>query len=481
MEAGLTKQSIIADLTKSPHGELAQYVPVATKAVASDPAFFSHLIAWNHRKGSIRDAKVALPVLALTDAALVQDHELRDNALAHMADLGPREFARAVEFSRQVPVRGRARVKGLIERYLREREASQTRFSGVAMQHRAVLKRLYVLGHVKPNQFARDVLFEGKKPGVFGVIASLHTMTPTEAAGAIMQHRIPFLVAQGALGARAKDPAVVQALIGAMSATELVTNTKALERLGLKTDPGLRATYEKALEAAKDSGKAPVLKTTRAAEAVGGSTGEKLQAMQEKQLDKLAVKGNWLVLCDKSGSMTDAIETARYVASVLARVAEGDVHLVFFDTVPYYHCVTGKSLEQIKELTKRVAADGGTSPGCGLQLALDRKLQVDGIALVADLNQNRPPEFTDVFRRYCAFLGKEVPLYAYQLRGDSPTLINSTRAAGIDMQVFDLMGGVDYYSLPTLVQTMRVNRYDLIQEVMDTPLKRLGDVFKLAA
>jgi hypothetical protein len=48
--------------------------------------------------------------------------------------------------------------------------------------------------------------------------------------------------------------------------------------------------------------------------------------------------------------------------------------------------------------------------------------------------------------------------------------------SGLDMQVFDLTGGVDYYSLPNLIQTMRTNRYSLVDEIMSTKLLKLADV-----
>jgi len=36
---------------------------------------------------------------------------------------------------------------------------------------------------------------------------------------------------------------------------------------------------------------------------------------------------------------------------------------------------------------------------------------------------------------------------------------------------------VDFYSLPNLVQTMRTNRYSLIEEIMETPLLTLEQAF----
>lgn len=57
---------LVAVLNKSPHRDLSEYIPIADKAMKSDPLFFHHFLAWNHIKGQIRDAKVALPVLGLT-------------------------------------------------------------------------------------------------------------------------------------------------------------------------------------------------------------------------------------------------------------------------------------------------------------------------------------------------------------------------------------------------------------------------------
>lgn len=491
MESGLSRNKVIAELTKSPHGYLAAYAPVGLKAAAEDPAFFSHLMAWNARKGTIRDSQVALPVLALAARSLWDDEGLRDNALAHIGALNPRMLLQAVTFAKTYRPVSMNVLKRIVVRYLRDKEASRSRFDRAALQHREALKSLYASLGIKPGSDRANVILFGRRldktkatpEGVFGVLAHLKDMEPTAAAAAIMQAKIPFLAAHGALGEKAKDPVLVQALIGAMTPTEVVTNAKALERLGVKTDPGLRATFEVALAKAAESGKA-VLKTTRAAVAVGGATGQKLQGVQEKQLDKLSVKGNWLVLADKSGSMKHSIETARHVAAVLARVAEGNVHLVFYDSAPgLYVDATGLTLEQITEKTGRVQANGGTLPGSALQFALDRKFDIDGIAMVTDANENPGAgmRFTAQFQRLCEAIGKVPPVYVYQVHGDEPNLLKLCGAAGVDLQVFDLRGGVDYYSLPTLVQTMRVNRYDLVQEILDVPLLRLTDVFKLAA
>jgi hypothetical protein len=275
-----------------------------------------------------------------------------------------------------------------------------------------------------------------------------------------------------------------------MSPAELVTNTKMLERLGVKTNPALRSAFEAGLAKVATSKKTSSLKTTRAAEALGDSTlAEKLRGAQERQMDAIAVKGSWLVLGDKSQSMTTAIESARIVAATLARLVEGETSLVFFDTSPRAVNVTGKAYDEILSETKHVKPAGATSIGCGLDWALKNEVEVDGVAIVSDGAENTAPMFADVLVRYQAKFGKEVPVYLYWMpcyganpHGNNPeALARGMAAAGLPLEVFDLREGVDYYSLPNLAKTMRANRYSLVDEIMATPLLRLEDALKLAA
>jgi hypothetical protein len=228
-----------------------------------------------------------------------------------------------------------------------------------------------------------------------------------------------------------------------------------------------------------------VLKTTRAAENIDDAEiKEQLGNLQEKQIGKLAgVDGDWLVLGDKSGSMSAAIEASRLISATLAKLVKGKVHLVFFDTgASRVVDATGKTYEQIKEETKHVYATGGTSIGSGVQWALDKGIIVDGIALVSDGGENVAPAFADAYRRYSASISKEVPVYLYQLQGEFPALIENMKRAKIDLQIFDLRNTkVDFYSLPNLVQTMRTQRYGLVEEIMEYRLLTLKSIFKKQA
>lgn len=481
MENGLTHNQILSSLMRSPHGALAEYVPIGQRAAVEAPEFFSHLISYNRVKGEIRDSKVAMPVISLLAPGLHED--FRENALAHIALLVPRELLRAIRFSLELKV-PQTSLRRLVTAYLRQKESNWAQWERAAVQHRKSMKGLYSLWHIKPSTMADAILFKGERPrgSVFEAIANLKNMSTTEAAGTIMERRIPFLIAMGALGAKMKEPDLVLALIERMSAAELMNNSKMLEKLGVKTIPALRAAYEQALAKAATSKKVSSFKATVAAEAVEDETLKaKLQNVQEKQIKKISVDGNWAVLGDKSGSMSHAIELSRLVASTLAKAVSGNVYLVFFDAAPRFVDVSGKTYEETLAATKHVTAGGGTSIGCGLLAIAEKKLEIDGIAVVSDGGENTPPLFAHAYKAYAQAIGKEVPVYLYRTDGEPDVFSRGLAASGIDCQKFDLSGGkVDHYGLAGLISSMRTNRYSLSQEILDFPLLRVEQVLGVA-
>lgn len=486
-EKGITLNTIIGELTRSPHGKLDAYVPVGSVAAREHGDFLAHLIAYNRDKGQIRDSKVALPVISLS----VPVHEdFRQNALAHLALLVPRELLRAIRFALEIKTPGNmSSLRRLVERYLRSKEENWVHWQKTVVQHRSSMKSLYAMFHVKPSSRADAILLKGEHPAgtVFEAIANLGKMSAKEAAGTIMEWRIPYLIALGALGAKSKDPDIVLALIERMSPAELINNTKMLEKLGIRTVPALRAAYEQALVKAGESKKIATFKATVAVEAVEDETLKaKLQNVQAKQIKEIGISGNWAVLGDKSPSMELCIDAARHVASTLAAVVQGKVHLIFFDSSPLYVDVTGLTYDQILKATKHVTVGGGTSIGCGVQRLIENSIDVDGIAIISDAQENTAPLFVDRYKEYCKKTDKEPAVYLYRfqsnMRGLSDRdLATSMNSAGIELTEFDLRGGIDYYSLPNICKTMRSNRYSLIDEIRGYPLLTLDEVLKPTA
>lgn len=505
VEQALSQKQLVAELCKSPHGDLASYLPVARRTCVDNPDFYSHLIAWNHQRGQVRDAKVALPVVALSAvSSFSQEHSLAadvtENALAHLADLSPRMLLQALDFARFVKAPSRM-LQRFVHRYLRDMESDYRVWERTALQHRETMRTLYGRYHIAPGRDRKvgnataasmmDVtLMKGAAVvGKFAAVRTLSALGPDEIASTIKRYGLPYLIARGALGVKAKEPAVLAALIRSMSDAELVNNVRSLKRLGVMAIPEARAALEHAIERAgtKTRGKkSSTLKATKAAESLEASGDDvlagKFRALQERQIDNLGgVDGDWLVLGDASTSMKVAIELARQVSAILARMVKGKVHLVFFNESPRYMDVTGKSYEEIKQITAMIAASGNTSIGCGLQYCVDKGFDVDGIAVISDGGQNRMPSFSQAYLAFEKKFDRRPTAYLYQTPGDTDRMVAECAANQIDLQVFDLRqsgayGKVDYYSLPNLVQTMRTQRYSLVDEIYQTPLRTLDEV-----
>ena len=474
------RKAFLATLMKMEHGNLEAYVEQGLRTQQAEPDLFGHFIAWNEINGKVRDSKIAYPVIALRDSS---DRELLDNALAHLMLLSPRDLVRSYEFSKQMAAKGhpitkfaRENLKIALNDYLYVRERKVGWWDRTVLQHRDSMKRLYRLTHRNPISSAavgsrpQQVLFEGDYPSgsIFAKVAGLRAMTPREAASVILTNRIPFEVLTGAMD-NIKHQDVLLALIEGMTGNQVVTNTKMLERLGVMNDPILKAAYDKALERARDDKKLNVLKAGRAAERATDSAGalQELQAVATKR--RLSgIEGDWLILGDRSGSMSASVELAKKVASLITEQVKGKVWLVFFNTYATAFDVTGKTYFQINEMTKRIRAEGGTSIGVGLDWLMTQNHEVDGIAIISDGGDNTAPYFRDTYLRYAKKIDKEPTVYHFRVDGDPNVLVNRD----IQIETFN-MDKVDYYSLPNIVSTLRTNRYSMVDEILATPLLTL--------
>jgi hypothetical protein len=102
-------------------------------------------------------------------------------------------------------------------------------------------------------------------------------------------------------------------------------------------------------------------------------------------------------------------------------------------------------------------------------------LPVDGIAIVSDGGENCLPLFVQEYQKYSQWLQKEPPIYFYWVAGHDPDCL-STQARHLPFHKFDV-NKVGPHGLASLAASMHTNRYSLLQEVYDTPLLTLADVF----
>lgn len=479
----VSRNQLVNELLHIGHGDLSIYNDIGLKAVKVEPELFAHLIAWNHKKGEVRDSKKAFPAIALRG---IPDMELYENAVAYLCLLDPRNLLSSLVYSKcglpRIGDGGKRMLREGVSLYLRKREEKRSWWNRSAVQHRKSLKSLYKIFRVKPSTFAQRILFDRTYPpnSVFSLLGKMKDMDPQEAAGTILNHEIPFLIAVGALGGIKGKPDVILALIERMSGSELINNTNMLKEWGAFDNPALKAAYDEAMRRTAKDDRVSTLKASKAIEMVSDKKAKsKLKQIQEQRLQKLGgIEGDWLVLGDKSGSMEQSIGVARNVASLISQQVKGGVHLAFFNTAPALYDVTGKSLEEITSMTARVRANGGTSIGCGLDLLLSKGMLVNGIAICSDGGDNTDPFFHDVYKKYVAKFGIEPTVYLFHVPGDSDDLSRFCKRSGVQLEKFDLGRDVDYYSLPNIIKTLRTSKYSLVEEIMDMPLLKFSDVFK---
>jgi hypothetical protein len=478
METGLTSQQLIGNLIKVGHKSFGMYVPDGMKVLDQDPNFYAHLVAWNHLKGEVRDSKVALPVIGLRGGS----PEEKENAVAHLLLLDPRNLLRASYFHRELtltrPGAGPLFKDGIVQ-YLRTREKNVKWWDRTAVQHRVSLKGLYALNHIKPGARAQKVLFQRQYPvgSVFRAIRELGQMAPQEAAGTILNHKIPFLVAMGAVGGPKKSTDLILALLEGMSGNEVITNSNMLVKMGVMDNPALKAAYDAAVERAKKDKRVSGLKAGKAAVLVKDEKVKaKLERVQEDSIDAKGIEGDWLVLGDMSGSMQMAIEKSRMVASFLARAVKGRVHLVFFNTMPKAFAIpAGATLEQINQMTRGIGAGGGTAPGCGLQMLLEKGVEVNGIVIVSDGGENNFPMFSHVYHAYEVKHNYSPNVYLLWVKGaDADTLTDRCK----DVMPYTKIdaNGLDMYAMPNLAKILRAGRYMLFDEIMESKLLTIAEV-----
>jgi hypothetical protein len=291
------------------------------------------------------------------------------------------------------------------------------------------------------------------------------------------------LVAEGYLNHRLTEPAILAAMLDRYTPAQLLRRRKAIQRWGgeavAMTRGALQAGITRSTQQ-RQRGMGEALRQAQEAVADDAGLAAEFETIAEAQLDQApGIEGNWLWLIDISGSMTTAMEPGCRLAAYVARQTRGQVWLCFFNHEPYFREVTGKTYADIQAIGQAMTANGGTSIGCGLAAALERKLCLDAIGIVSDGGQRHAPAFVETYARYSQWAQKQVPVYLYRVAGQDPDWLSGPcQQASIPYQVFPLTA-VDQVSLESLAQTMRTQRYSLLDEIMATPLVTLEQALRV--
>ena len=161
------------------------------------------------------------------------EHERRD-AQASRRHLDPSGLAaRAALLREAAPALGRGERRAEALGSQARREADPAFFDRAALRGRKAMKRLYAGLHVKPSVRADAILFKNDPPEdslAFKVKLLAKAATPVDQAQMIVAHQIPYTVAVGTL--KKLTPAVLVALIDAMTPQEVINSLKSLKARG---------------------------------------------------------------------------------------------------------------------------------------------------------------------------------------------------------------------------------------------------------
>lgn len=490
-----------------PHRDTEHIRAVHDEVRKQDPSFYSHLACWyDAGGGDIRDHKEVFASMLITDPFT----DNREVGLALFRDMPLFLKRRVVGFIKGKKVKIRIKtgekmrkagkdiemvrveekkvgldanvphsLKTEVTGYLRWLEKDVKRWDEAALRSYWDLKFLYKAGglQVKPCPRAQEVLFEGKVPegSKLGVLQLVReAKTPEEAAKLIVEHKLPYTVAVGLVSK--VTPTILVALIERMSSQELLNNMASLEEKGAMDMPEVKAIIDKKLVKAQTAKGVSALKS-KTATATGRIKNAETVAKMDKIADKQIKKHGTITLptaifIDRSGSMTQAIEVGKRLATVVSGTTVADLHVVAFDSSAAEVVSKGKELSDWEQAFKGIKAGGQTSIGSALYLMLRNKVYVEQIVVVTDEGENANPMFTDVYQKYCAEMKVKPHVVVIHVGGTDTTFSRNLKSAGIEFDMYTPEGN-DYYGMPGIVTLLaRKSKLDLVYEIMDVPLRK---------
>lgn len=462
---------LLNSLLTTPHRELEKVAALHKEMVQKDPFFYGHLAVWYQRQGDVRDHKEVFIANLLTSA----ETEHRDAGFVLLQELPPYQVARVLDFMKKSLGKVPRSTRTAIEQYLRRREADPKFFDRAVIRQRKAMKQLYASLHIKPNERAEAILFK-ETPPVDSLLFVLKQLakaeTPEAQAKLIVEHRLPYPIAVGAL--KTMSPVVMIALINAMSPQEAINNLNALKQRGAFEHPEVKALLDQKLELAQKDGRVSAFKAQIAADAadLDEETVARLEKIVDEQVKKRGkISRPTALLVDKSGSMENAIELGKRIAALISGITEAELFVYAFDAVPYPVKAEGKELSDWEKAFKMIKAGGSTSGGCAVEIMRKRSQRVEQLIIVSDEQENSAPYLAPALEAYQKELKTDANVVLVKVGNPSGYMEKTLKEKGATVDTFTFKG--DYYALPNLIPMLcRPSRLDLLMEILETPLPK---------
>lgn len=460
---------MLNSLLTTPHREVEQVAKIHEEMVQNDPIFYGHLAVWYQNNGDVRDHKEVFIGNLLTSKLT----EHRDAGYMLLQELPPYQVARIVDFMKKNRRKMPRSTRTAVQRYLKQREKNPAFFDRAALRARDAMKHLYASLHIKPGERADAVLFKDNPPeDSLAYVMKLLAIasSPLEQAQLIVEYKIPYTVAVGAV--KQMTPTVLVALINSMSPQEVINNLNSLRSRGAMDNPQVKALIDEKLEQAAGSARVSAFKARVAADAteLDAETVARLERITDEQVKKRGkISKPTALLVDKSSSMDTAIEVGKRIAALISGITQADLFVYAFDTMPYPIKANGKELSDWERAFQHLKASGATSIGCALEAMRLRKQLVEQIIVVTDEGENAAPYFTETYDAYKRDLKVEPSVLIVKVGYPYNWLEKKLKERQAQVDTFTFAG--DYYSLPNLIPFLSTSsRLELLMEILEIPL-----------
>jgi hypothetical protein len=461
---------LLNSLLTSPHRKLNLLRHIHAEMIEKDPIFYGHLAVWYQNNGEVRDHKELFISFLLTSK--ISAH--REAGFQLLQGLAPYQVSRVVDFLKRNLGKLPRSTRTAVTRYLRQREANPKQFDRAAIRARKAMKHLYASLHIKPSSRADAILFKNRPPEdslAYALKQLAKAESAQEQARLILNHRIPFTIAVGAVAKI--TPSVMVALLANMTPQEVINNLNALKKRGALRHPEVREVVEAKLKLAGSDKRVSGYKAKVALEQVpvDRKLRESLNSVTETQISKHGrILRDTALLVDKSSSMEEAIKIGKQLAAMISWATDAKLEVYAFDSIAYPIKARGSSLADWEIAFQLVRASGCTSIGSGLEVLRSKRIAVEQIVLVTDEGENMDPYFAPTYKKYCKEMNLRPEIIIVQVGhrwGDG--MERKLRDMQAPLQTYKFEG--DYYALPNLMPYLtRKSRFELLMEIMEQPL-----------
>jgi len=487
MEQNRVLSQLYNSLMQVPHRDYAPLVSAFSDALVEHPAFASRAAVYVALNSKIRD-QVDCAIIALLQAdpnfieyrnagqALLLGNAVYNTAPYDVDGLPPYRIFRINDFIQKSDNKITRRMKDIMTDYMLAVQEDSMWFDSLVLLNRSNVKSAYRHYHIPMNELSKAVLYDDNPPedsklAVLKVIAN--SDNPKEQAKLVIEHQIPYKVAQSVLGGF--SPIVSIALIDVMTPTEALNSRAWVEKSGILEIPEVRDAYTAKLKKATKSVASADFRKSAQGSDVGLQSA--INEAKETSVAKDArIGGQTDIWLDVSQSMNKAIEITPRFASRIWPLCDDPV-LIAHNVTAWEITVkdTGNPLQDVTNALHGTRAGGGTQFAPALAKSRELGRTPQRIVMLTDGGENgygNRPGLAEALARYESETGILPQLTMIEVRGpnyNADVLSERLNAVGYEIEKF--VFNDDYYLFDQVTAFLQGETpKSLVENIMEVEL-----------